>query len=123
MGLINNYKAENATEFASKTDLAASKATFFITDIRSATSKLTGNKQWFMDIVLDDSTQQVLSQDSAPFRDPIIYILATELEINPDESHPKSGKTYGPVRLVKKGRMFELEDVEEETDLNSATLL
>lgn len=117
MGIINQFNTLNQTQFAKKETLAESGTPFFITDIRSAASKQTGNKVWYMDIVTTVTGDTfVLSQDSAPYRDPLIYGLADELGIDPDEKHSKLETSYGPVRLVKKGRMYDLQDVEEETE-------
>ena len=117
MGIINQFNALNQTQFAKKEALAESGTAFFITDIRSAASKQTGNKVWYMDIVtVVTGDLLVLSQDSAPYRDPLIYGLASELGIDPDEKHTKLDTSYGPVRLVKKGRMYDLQDIEEESE-------
>jgi len=120
MGIINKFNAFTETPFAKKEDLANAGTPFFITDIRCAASKQTGNKVWYMDIVIAvTGDTMVLTQDSAPYRDPLIYGLAEELGIDPDEKHEKGENNYGPVRLVKKGRMYDLQDVEEETETPS----
>ena len=119
MGIINKFNTLSQTPFANKAELAEAGTPFFITDIRSAASKQTGNKVWYMDITTTTAETLVLSQDSAPYRDPLVYGLADELGIDPDEKHTKEDTSYGPVRLVKKGRMYDLVDVEDETGVPS----
>jgi len=119
MGLLNQLQEANKPEmlpFAEKAFLNSTGTEFSVTAIRKASSNYS-NHQWILDIAFTErivetfsavkdiegkpkvAPRMSISFDGSDYRDKVFEAI-------------KPALPYGPVRLIKRGKMDDIEDVD-----------